>query len=72
MTQDDVIRLAVKCQLMTAANREGMYANALFEFAKLVATHEREVCAKVCEQMDHDGVMIAKDCATAIRARGNT
>jgi len=30
---------------------------------------EREACAKVCEAMDHDGVMIAKDCAAAIRAR---
>ena len=34
--------------------------------------HEREACAKVCEDMDHNGVMIAADCAAAIRARGNT
>ena len=32
--------------------------------------HEREACAKVCEDMDHNGVMIAADCAAAIRARG--
>ena len=31
---------------------------------------EREACAKVCDEMDHDGVMIAADCAKAIRARG--
>ena len=31
---------------------------------------EREACAKLCEAMDHDGVMIAADCAKAIRARG--
>jgi hypothetical protein len=31
---------------------------------------EREACAKVCESMDHDGVMIPADCAEAIRARG--
>jgi hypothetical protein len=31
---------------------------------------EREACAKVCESMDHDGVMIAADCAEAMRARG--
>lgn len=30
---------------------------------------EREACAKVCDEQDHDGVMIAKDCAIAIRAR---
>ena len=29
-----------------------------------------EACAKVCEDMDHNGVMIAADCAAAIRARG--
>ena len=33
---------------------------------------EREACAKVCDGMDHNGVMIAADCAAAIRARGNT
>ena len=31
---------------------------------------EREACAKVCDGMDHNGVMIAADCAAAIRARG--
>jgi hypothetical protein len=30
---------------------------------------EREACAKVCDGMDHNGVMIAADCAAAIRAR---
>ena len=33
---------------------------------------EREACAKVCDEMDHNGVMIAADCAAAIRARGQT
>ena len=33
---------------------------------------EREACAKVCDEMDHNGVMIAADCAAAIRARRNT
>jgi hypothetical protein len=33
---------------------------------------ERSACAKVCDGMDHNGVMIAADCAAAIRARGNT
>jgi hypothetical protein len=35
-----------------------------------IAEREREACAKVCDGMDHNGVMIAADCATAIRARG--
>ena len=37
-----------------------------------VAEREREACAKVCDEMDHDGVMIAADCAKAIRERGET
>ncbi len=41
------------------------------EILKAVAA-EREACAKVCDGMDHDGVMIAADCAAAIRARGNS
>lgn len=40
----------------------------LEEFAKLVAEHEREECAKVCEQ----GEFMTFGCAAqAIRKRGN-
>ena len=45
-------------------------------FAKLVAAAEREACAQVCDQeqsqwnADRDGWQSAKDCAAAIRARG--
>jgi hypothetical protein len=47
-------------------------------FAKLVAEHEREACAKVCESIDMEAfgvlpvrtVMITSHCAEAIRARG--
>ena len=35
-----------------------------------IKEREREACAKVCDGMDHNGVMIAADCAAAIRARG--
>ena len=34
-----------------------------------IREREREACAKVCDGMDHNGVMIAADCAAAIRAR---
>jgi hypothetical protein len=42
----------------------------LERFAALAVAAEREACAKVCDGMDHNGVMIAADCAAAIRARG--
>ena len=47
-----------------------MCGDVLESIAAVVAA-EREACAKVCDGMDHNGVMIAADCAAAIRARGN-
>ena len=43
-------------------------------FAKLVAEHEREACAKVCEDYGRAEEMqaIGNDFAQAIRARGQT
>ena len=42
----------------------------LFErFALLVAAHEREECAKVCDRFANR-MMSAEECADAIRARG--
>ncbi len=66
MDRDDIIKMAREAGFnpvsYTGANLE------LFErFAALVAAHEREACAKVCETFyNHE----AKDCAEAIRARG--
>jgi hypothetical protein len=67
MTQDEIMTMA----------RQAGFGNYTFEalsmfevFAKLVAQHEREACAKVCEKWtptDADGVC---DVADAIRERG--
>ena len=51
MTQDEIIRMAVECQLLTTSNREGIYAQALVSFAKLVAEAEKEQIAKKIEQL---------------------
>jgi hypothetical protein len=65
MTQDDIIAMAEevygKCEWPEAALMR------LEAFAELVAAHEREACAKVCEEpwMGHP-----KEIARAIRARG--
>ena len=49
--QDEIIRFAIQCRLVTTGNRDGIYMDALTEFAKLVAAKatdvEREACAKV-------------------------
>ena len=72
MTKDDIIRMAVKCQLITTGNRGGIYADALEAFANLAAAHEREACALICEpQEEHDDPLTAWKIAAAIRARAN-
>jgi len=61
MTSDEVIKLVEDNGLTLHGDIE--------HFAELVAQHEREACAKVCEAMNKymdDG----EECATAIRARG--
>jgi len=65
MTQDEIIEMARQSGLIGKPT----YADGLVAFAKLIAQHEREACAKVCEAMNKymdDG----EECAAAIRARG--
>ena len=83
MNREDIIRMAREAGLRVGTNLSGVVLvgspaeiglahltiEELERFAALVAAQEREACAKVCEDMDHDGVMIAADCAAAIRAR---
>ena len=63
MKNDDIILLAIEHTINGLKFNE----DGLLRFAKLVAQHEREACAKVCE----DSVEYAGDTlAEAIRARG--
>ena len=90
MDRDDIIRIAVEVDARGCANPdkwdilEISYEN-LERFAALVAAHEREECAKTCEeqikaymssQYTTDPLggfrerFAAERCAAAIRARG--
>lgn len=51
MTQDEIIRFAIQCRLVTTGNRDGLYMNALTEFAKLLAAKEREAFEKICDEV---------------------
>ena len=65
MTQEDMIRMAKEAGWQYAHGDSGY--EPLWAFAALVASAEREACAKVCE----DSVEYAGDTlAEAIRARG--
>jgi len=69
MTREDIIRMARE-----AGFADGVVDIVGFEgfanFAALVAAHEREECAKLCEEVDGRITHYrAPDCAVAIRAR---
>lgn len=72
MTRNDIICMARDSgmELYGLGKDREKFVYYLERFAALVAAAERETCAKVCEKMDHDGVMVAQHCADAIRARG--
>jgi len=67
MTQDEIIEMANK------AFDESSFTDAeVICFAKLVAQHERESCAKVCDNLEtaSDAEFYGYEFAEAIRARG--
>jgi hypothetical protein len=46
MTKDDIIRFAIKCKLVNTNNRDGIYMDALIDFAKLVEDKVRQEIAE--------------------------
>lgn len=85
MTQDDIIRMACRAELVGL--EQGWILESFQRFAALVAAHEREACAKLCEEQMKSYMskryttdplggfrerFAAEQCAAAIRARGET
>jgi len=72
MTQDEIIEMAKQAG-EEAGMAEFIFHPVIERFANLVAQHEREACAKVCESRITPGtgsVAILNGAAGAIRARG--
>jgi len=74
MTDKQIIEMAKKLGFERMRIDHDYYlcfSNEIVEFAKLVAQHEREACAKVCENVvSNEGYVQSKWCVNAIRARG--
>ena len=73
MTQNEIIEMAKEAGLEVDGVyfSDHMYREVLVRFAKLVATKEREACAKLCEQeQEYWGWDKVIDAAKLIRARG--
>ena len=74
MTNEDIIRLAIEHTINGLKFNE----DGLLRFAKLIAQHEREACAIVCDDInakykwpDDVAERVASQwCADSIRARG--
>ena len=75
MTRDDIIYMARTAGLQRIYGAcaddvgESSYEDWDYEierFAELIAAAEREACVKVCGEL-----LMATECAVAIRARGN-
>ncbi len=83
MTQDDIIRMAREAGFLIDTHAQqyqpncilsthGLIDENLQRFAALVAKHEREECAKLCEAgVNADKYPTLTMLAQAIRARGN-
>jgi len=74
MTKEEIIEMARQAGFADYELDDGT-TNAFDKryeaFAKLVARHEREACAKVCDSFQaRDVGMQPAECAGAIRARG--
>ena len=77
MNRDELLRLAKETGALEYIGIYHMADEHLERFAALVAAHEREECAKVCEETtfawtEHAYYSGCMDCARAIRARGES
>lgn len=73
MTRDDILRMAREAGL-TYTPQAGWVVGSvqrLEAFAALIAAHEREACAAICDDRELPSLYGVRECAAAIRARGN-
>jgi hypothetical protein len=65
MTQDEIIKMAKQAGFSSAVGKHIALDDDLERFAKLVAQHEREACAKIADSAE------PYKSADLIRARGD-
>jgi hypothetical protein len=78
MTEKEIIEMAEKAGLVDWSNSLQRYwidahepGNELIEFAKAVAAHEREQCARLFDEVPDDDFYPGSQYAEAIRSRGD-
>ncbi len=68
MTREEIIRMAREAGLAYGSDEKPL--GSVTRFAALVAAAEREACAKVCDERERANLYGVKECAAAIKARG--
>jgi hypothetical protein len=68
MDREQIIRMAREAGLAYGSDEKPL--NSVTRFAALVAAAEREACVKVCDERERANLYGVKECAAAIRARG--
>jgi len=71
MTKDEIIRMAREAGLEIYLAPNWDLLEQLERFAALIAAHEREECAKFCDELELPNLRGIKVCATAIRLVGD-
>ena len=66
MTKDEIIEMVMQIGGCDRPEDDSPALKMFVTFAKLVAEHEREACALICDEHADDPVY----CGEAIRARG--
>jgi hypothetical protein len=74
MTNEEAMRICTDIGVHEGGMENWVMDNAWVKFAELVAAHEREECAKLCDEAFHiyndaDYNEAARHCGAAIRAR---
>ena len=70
MTNEEAMRICTDIGVHEGGMENWVMDNAWVKFADLVAAHEREECAKLCDRFQaRDVGMQPAECAGAIRAR---
>ena len=71
MTEEEIIDMVMQIGGCDRPEDDSPALKMFVTFAKLVAEHEREACAKICDSFQaRDVGMQPAECAGAIRARG--
>jgi hypothetical protein len=75
MNQEEIIEMARQAGFSSAVGKHIALDDDLERFAKLVAQHEREACANLCDALavhPEFASSVTRIAAIAIRARGQT